>query len=171
MLPVLHSQYHACWCTGGFRSQCISRHGIDPQSRNIPSPVSDELIKIQQFASEKRTGNSICKMATIFSLLGCVTENINNLVVSTESAEGLTQACRVILKLDKMAAILADDNFKCIFLNENVSILIKISLNFVPKGSINNIPALVEIMAWCQRGNKPLPEPMMTQLIEAYMRH
>ena len=30
-----------------------------------------------------------------------------------------------------------------IFLNENVSILIKISLTFIPKGPINNIPALV----------------------------
>ena len=42
---------------------------------------------------------------------------------------------------DKMAAI-----FKCISLNENVWISIKISLNFVPRGSINNIPALVQIM-------------------------
>ena len=37
----------------------------------------------------------------------------------------------------------SDDIFKCIFLNENVFILIKISLKFVPKGQINNIPALV----------------------------
>ena len=36
-----------------------------------------------------------------------------------------------------------DDIFKCIFLNENVLISIKISLTFVPKGQINNIPALV----------------------------
>ena len=35
-----------------------------------------------------------------------------------------------------------DDIFKCIFLNENVLISIKISLKFVPKGQINNIPAL-----------------------------
>ena len=56
----------------------------------------------------------------------------------------------------------ADDIFKCIFLNENVWILIKISLKFVPKGSINNyIPALVQIMAWCRAGDKPLFEPMM----------
>ena len=34
-------------------------------------------------------------------------------------------------------------DFKCIFLNENVLISIKISLKFVPKGQINNIPALV----------------------------
>ena len=52
---------------------------------------------------------------------------------------------------DKMAAI-----FKCIFLNENVWILIKISLKYVPKGPINNIPALVQIMAWRRPGNKPL---------------
>ena len=37
----------------------------------------------------------------------------------------------------------ADDIFKCIFLNENVRISIKISLKFVPQGPINNIPALV----------------------------
>ena len=42
----------------------------------------------------------------------------------------------------------ADDIFKCIFFNENVLISIKISLKFVPKGPISNIPALVQIMAW-----------------------
>ena len=65
----------------------------------------------------------------------------------------------------------ADDIFKCIFLNENVWISIKISLKFVPKGPINNIPALVQIMAWRRTGDKPLSEPMMTQLNYAYMRH
>ena len=38
--------------------------------------------------------------------------------------------------------------FKCIFMKENVWIPIKISLKFVPKGPINDIPALVQIMAW-----------------------
>ena len=47
------------------------------------------------------------------------------------------------LPLDKMAAILSDDNFKCIFLNEKICILIEISLKFVPKGPIDNNPALV----------------------------
>ena len=42
-----------------------------------------------------------------------------------------------------MAAIFPDDIFKCIFLNENVSILIKISLKFAPEVRINNIQALV----------------------------
>ena len=35
-----------------------------------------------------------------------------------------------------------DDIFKCIFLNESAWISIEISLEFVPKGPINNIPAL-----------------------------
>ena len=40
-----------------------------------------------------------------------------------------------------------DDIFKCIFLNE-----------------INNIQALVQIMAWRRQGDKPLSEPMMVTL-------
>ena len=48
----------------------------------------------------------------------------------------------------------ADDVFKCIFLNENVWILLKISLKFVPKGPINHIPSLVQIMAWRRTGDK-----------------
>ena len=40
----------------------------------------------------------------------------------------------------------ADDIFIRIFFNGNVWISIKISLKFVPKGPINNIPALVQIM-------------------------
>ena len=58
----------------------------------------------------------------------------------------------------------ADDIFKCIFLNENVWIPIRISLKFVPKGPINNILALVQIMAWRRSGVKPLSEPMMASL-------
>ena len=70
-----------------------------------------------------------------------------------------------------MAAILADDIFKCIILNENVRISIKISLKFVPKCPINNIPVLVQILAWRRPGDKPLSEPMLTRFTDAYMRH
>ena len=59
----------------------------------------------------------------------------------------------------------ADDTFKRIFMNENVRISINISLKFVPKGLINNIPALVQIMAWRRPGDKPLSEPMMVNLL------
>ena len=58
----------------------------------------------------------------------------------------------------------ADGIFKCIFLNENVWIPIKISLKFVPNGPINNIPATVQIMAWRRPGDKPLSEPMVVSL-------
>ena len=39
---------------------------------------------------------------------------------------------------------------------------INISLKFVPKGRINNIPALVQVMAWLRPGDK---------ITDAYMRH
>ena len=60
---------------------------------------------------------------------------------------------------------LAHDVFKCIFLSENVWILIKISLKFVPRGPINNIPSLVQVMAWRRLGDKPLSETMMVELL------
>ena len=59
----------------------------------------------------------------------------------------------------------ADDAFKRIFLNENARISIKVSLKFVPKVPIHNIPALVQIMAWRRPGDKPLSEPMMVSLL------
>ena len=42
-----------------------------------------------------------------------------------------------------MAAI-----FQWIFLNENIWISINISPKFVPRRPINNIPTLVQVMAW-----------------------
>ena len=71
-----------------------------------------------------------------------------------------------------MAVILADDIFKWNFLNENDrTIPIQISLKFVRKSPIDNKSALVQVMAWRQTGDKPLPEPMMTQFTNAYMQH
>ena len=58
-----------------------------------------------------------------------------------------------------------EDIFKCIFLNENIWISIKVSLKFVPKGTINNIPALVQKMAWRRPGGKPLSEPILVSLL------
>ena len=68
-----------------------------------------------------------------------------------------------------MAAILADDIFKWIFLNENYRI--QISLIFVVRSPTDNRPALVQVMDWRRTGDKPLPDPKMTQFIDAYMRH
>ena len=60
--------------------------------------------------------------------------------------------------------LFADDIFKRIFFNENIWILIQISMKSVPKDPINNIPALVQIMAWRRPGDKPLSGPMMVRL-------
>ena len=49
---------------------------------------------------------------------------------------------------------LADNIFKCIFN------FIWSSTEAVPKGAIDNIPALVQIMAWRGPGDKPLSEPI-----------
>ena len=57
-----------------------------------------------------------------------------------------------------------NDIFKCLFLNKNVWISVKISLKFVPDGPINNIPAQVQIMAWRRQGDNTLSEPMMVRL-------
>ena len=57
-----------------------------------------------------------------------------------------------------------DDAFKCTFVNRNIRISTTILLKFDPKGSIDIIPALVEIIAWHRQGDKPLSEPMTVKL-------
>ena len=68
------------------------------------------------------------------------------------------------LRLRQNGRHFPDNIFKWIFLNENVWISLKISVKFVPKVQINNIPALVEIMAWRRSGDKPLSQPMVVSL-------
>ena len=75
--------------------------------------------------------------------------NMMTLLLTHEAKTKWTKFCR---------------HFQIIFFNENVWIWIKISLKFVPKGPINNIPALVQIMAWRWPGDTPLSEPMTESL-------
>ena len=58
-----------------------------------------------------------------------------------------------------------DGIFKCIFLNENACISINISLKFIPGRQMINIPTLVQMMAWCRPGDKPLSKPLMANLL------
>ena len=58
-----------------------------------------------------------------------------------------------------------DDIFKWIFLNENVQICLRFHWNLFPRFRINKIPPLVQIMAWCQLGDKPLSETMTVSLL------
>ena len=66
------------------------------------------------------------------------------------------------LPQDKMADTFTNNIFKWIFLNGNVRISIQISLKFVPRGSNDNKSALIQVVAWPQTGNKPLPKQMLT---------
>ena len=64
-----------------------------------------------------------------------------------------------------------DDICEYIFMNERFCILIRISLKFAHKDQIDNTAASVQVMAWGRIGDKPLPEPMLIQFTDAYMRH
>ena len=85
----------------------------------------------------------------------------NSIVITLE----LCLCCVNTLRPRQNGRHFPEDIFKCIFLNENAWISIKISLKFVPKGPINKIPALVQIMAWRRSGDKPLSEPIMVSLL------
>ena len=91
----------------------------------------------------------------------------SNLRAYTQWQTGVTQgavSCHLVsftLMPIQNGRHFADYTFKHVFLNENVRISIKLLLKFVPKGTINNMSALVQIMAWRPTGDKPLSEPMM----------
>ena len=88
------------------------------------------------FIPENAFENVVCEMASILSWPQCV-----NTLTARQNGHQFP-----------------DNNFKFIVLNKNIQILIKISL----KGPINNIPTLVQIMAWRQPCDKPLSEPIET---------
>ena len=62
-----------------------------------------------------------------------------------------------------------DNILKCIYLNKNFCILIRNSLKFVPRSSVDNKSAWVQVMAWHQTGDKLLPEPMLTQWVGEWL--
>ena len=132
---------HSCWCPSNARSPCINSHCID-LSLQKSSSLSTWNIQHLTSPSLHQVGGSI----------------------SDDVLEGtfLTH-----LPLDKMAAILADGIYKCIFLNENDIIPIQISLKFVPLSPIDNKASLVQLMTWRRTGDKPLPEPMMIRFNDA----
>ena len=86
---------------------------------------------------------------------------IHTIIKNTYTEWGLLN----ILRPRQNGRYFADDIFKCIFLNVNAWISLKISLKFVPRVRINNIPSLIQIIAWRRPGDKPLSEPMMVSLL------
>ena len=75
------------------------------------------------------------------------------------------------LSLYKKTIIFADDIFNSILLNENDGILIRISLKNILISAVDAKPTVVQVIAWHQSGNKPLPEPMMSNFMETYVWH
>ena len=71
----------------------------------------------------------------------------------------------------KMASISQRPHLQVHLMNEKLGILIQISVQFFSKGLIDNIEALVQVMAWRRTGDKPVPEPVLIQFTDAYMRH
>ena len=59
------------------------------------------------------------------------------------------------LKPRQDGRLFPDDILEWIFLNENLCISNKVSLDFIPWDPINNIPALFPIMVWHRPGDKP----------------
>ena len=87
----------------------------------------------------------------------------------TMTAQKYSSKFRYILNLthygqDKIATILLT-TFSMAFFNKYAWISIKISLKLDPKISINDISALVQIMAWRRQGDKPLSELMMVSVL------
>ena len=69
------------------------------------------------------------------------------------------------LRLRQDGCHFAGNIFKHIFLNGNIWISINITLKFIHKGRIDNIPVLFKIMAWHRPGDKPLSKPMLVSLL------
>ena len=63
------------------------------------------------------------------------------------------------------------DIYKYFSFNENIQISIKVSLQSVYRSLIIEKSALVWVVAWCQTGTKPLPEPMLNKSANACMCH
>ena len=99
-------------------------------------------------------------MHTWIQLKGIIELFMDLSIVLTHYADLLTELVLAFCQLDHFTSAGLNtsrprqngrhfsDIFKCIFLYEIVWILIKISLKFFPKGPINNISALDQIMAW-----------------------
>ena len=84
----------------------------------------------------------------------------------------ITRACETDIVLNTLGPGQSGSHLSVdilIFLNKNLWLSITISWQFVPSGPINNILALVQIMAWRSPGNKPLFKPMILVCWRTYV--
>ena len=98
---------------------------------------------------------SSCDMTSVILRMMHKAQNLDCCQLSTHDFLEENFIAFNTLRLGQNGRHFPDNHLKCFFLNENIWISINTSLKFVPKGRINNIPAFVQIMAWCQLGDKP----------------
>ena len=93
---------------------------------------------------ENDFGNAVCKTAAILSQPQCVNDTRIYIIKNVpDEAVAASPVTLNTLRTRQNGRHFPDDIFKRIFSNENAWISLKISLKFVPKVPINNIPALV----------------------------
>ena len=141
-------------------------------SGHLGTYFSEKLIKIQTFSLKKirlkMSSAKCCPFRIGLNVLSIAQRGMNFSIYYWCDVFTIDSYCMFLfntLKPSQNGRHFPDDILEWIFLNENVWISIEISLKFVPKGQINNIPALVQIMAWRRLGDKPLNEPMMVSLL------
>ena len=101
-----------------------------------------------------------CNRLALVSVEGCLSwSGIQN--VQLDPVKSHHPSKINILRPRQYGCHLSDNTLIRIFLNENVWIFIKTLPKCIPTGPINNIPSMVQIMAWRWAWDKPLSEPMM----------
>ena len=157
------------WPTPYVFSICLKAFGVDQAHRFLRYSIPKlKILAISCFHSQGHT--LLCKW-----LWRCTTTELENSYFWTMTSVNLECtpawfATTLVgnrfntLRPRQNGRHFSDDIFKCIFVNENVWISIEISLKFVPKSPINNIPASVQIMAWRRPGDNPLSGPRLIRL-------
>ena len=154
-------QWSQLLISGQFHKRCLNHRPLK-LIETYTCKISFKFSRGQWVNTDKLRKLAVNRLCVCSSSLGTTPYNISR--SSHYWSDIGTNNYLNLLRPSQNGRHFADDIFKCIFLDENVWIRIKISLKFITKGPINNIPALVQIMAWRRPGDKPLSEPMMASL-------
>ena len=181
----LQSQYHCYWWPGDVRGHGINRHGIVGCRYNavhyiiIFYTVQKCLMQDmnQSLYSQKTPNISPSRASNGVSLVRSF-ETIDRVITAPycihlvlEYSDWSTSIYSYVLDTlreipthrgrDKLAPIFPTRHFQMHFLEWKFYALTQISLKFVPKGPIDNIRALADMMAWHRTGNTPLTQSIM----------
>ena len=137
----------------GFKNQCVQTQQLTP----VPALIFCLFFSrvCQMFLSFL----SSFLAALLFTVHPIHAEAVSHLLTHCPLANSNT------LRQRQNGRHFAHNIFKCIFFNKNAWISINSLLKCVPKGQINNIAALVQIMARRRAGDKPLSEPVVFSIL------